>query len=101
MVICVLICVASLFQIVFDVQKNNISQTNKILIIFLQTVAFCYAGICVEFEIRYYTESSSKAWVVIILVVYVVVLNLIKRVIQYKLNDSENTHVDEAVPTQS
>lgn len=95
MVICVLICIASVFQIVFDVQKSNISLKNKIWIIFLQSVAFCFAGICIEFEIRYYTESSNDAWVVIILAVYVVILNLIKRVIQYKMNGKDNVPVPE------
>ena len=99
MVICVLVCFASLFQVVFDVQKNNISQKNKVWIIFLQSVAFCYAGICIEFEIKYYAESSSKAWVVIILAVYVVLLNLIKRVIQYKLNEKNDAPSKEVVPT--
>ena len=99
MVICVLVCFASLFQVVFDVQKNNISQKNKVWIIVLQSVAFGYAGICIEFEIEYYAESSSKAWVVIILAVYVVLLNLTKRVIQYKLNEKDNSPAEDAAPT--
>lgn len=91
MVICVLICFAAVFQIIFDVQKNNISQRNKIFIIILQSVAFCFAGICIEFEIKYYLESSNDAWVMILLVTYVFVLNLIKRVIQYKANENGAT----------
>lgn len=47
----------------------------------LQSVAFCYAGICIECEARYYVESSHDAWVMIILLVYVLVLNLVKRAV--------------------
>ena len=81
MIISCLICFGALFQVIFDVQKDNISYKNKIVIIVLQSVAFCFAGICVEYEIKYYEESSKDAWIMIILVAYVVVLNLTKRVI--------------------
>ena len=93
MVICVLICVAALFQVIFDVRKDNLSVKAKIAIIIFQSVAFCYAGICIEFEIRYYIESSNDAWVVIILLAYVLILNLAKRVIQYKQNGENHTKI--------
>ena len=81
-------------------QKDNISYKNKIVIIVLQSVAFCFAGICIEYEIKYYEESSKDAWIMIILVAYVVVLNLTKRVIQYKANDNTKISDDEVIQEQ-